>query len=229
MKTLSFTIYNGSPAVTGDSSKNTLVETDRLFIIDQPFTIDLSTDAARQEFLKVFFQNNHDYLLEGEVLIIDDIPYTFKNNYITSTVTGRNYIIPTSHKVNLFKIYQAFYRFHQDTKQLTHVEGFINAILAEKDMRKHVAEIDESIKGQIITVTDTHYASSLTPDFQLLLDTNNQLHFLHFYEPEGEYYSSGESPISRNRLQEEVNQAIRMLNLHDEYVEFFNRKMNLTF
>ena len=230
MKTLSFNIQYNRPTVTGDSSKNTLVEGDKLFVLESPYHIFYDTDKNRQKFFADFLQNNHDYLLNEEDLIIDDMPFTFDpRGIIKSTVTSRNFAIPDGGPRNLFKIYSDFYRFLVEVRQLTHVEGFINGILAEKDMRKHVSEIGESIKGQIITVTDTHYHSSLTPDFQLLLDTNNQLSFLHFYEPEGEYYCSGESPISRNRLQENVNRAIQMLNLHDEFVAFFNRTMKLTF
>jgi hypothetical protein len=228
MKILSFKIDYGRPIVTGDSSKNTLVETDKFFSLDSPSVIDLSTDALRQQFLKQFLQNNHDYLLHNDVLIIDGISYNFAKETIRSIVTNRDFIIPTWEKRNLFNIYVDFYRFHQTTNQLRNVKEFINGILAEKDMRKHVSEIDETIKGQIITVTDTSYGSSLTWDFQLMLDTNNKLSFLHFFEPEGEYYSSG-SPISRNRLQENVNKAIHRLNLHDEFVMFFNRTMKLTF
>ena len=229
MKTLSFTIAYGRPVVTGDSSKNTLVETDKHFFIEQPFVIDISTDVKRQEFLRLFLQNNHDYLLQDEVLIIDDIQYTFKDDFVKSTVTGRNFLFPTRNNTNLFNVYRDFYRFHQDVKQMNSVYGFVEGILAEKDMRKSIERIDDSIGGLIITVTDTSYRSSITQDFQLLLDTNNQLHFLHFYEREGEYYSSGESPISRNRLEENVRIAQRLLDEHDKFVLFFNRTMKLTF
>lgn len=226
MKTLSFNIAYGKPSITGDSSKGTLVETDKHFCIGEASVIDLSSQEKKQEFLNLFLQHNHDYLLEGEVLIIDDLQYIFKRDCITRAIRGKKngFHIPTRDRKNLFNLYQNFYRFHQNQKQLDVIEVSVNQILNVLDIQKCYGEIRDTIKGFIITVHNISYSSSLIRDFELLLDTNNQLHFLHFFEAEGEYYSNGETPISRDTLEHRMAKAKANLDLHDKYVEFFKNK-----
>jgi hypothetical protein len=225
MKTLSFQIREGKIEITGDTARGNLVTTDKLFYLDKAAVIDLSTALDRDEFLSLLLQKNHKYhyvLTDGR-LNIDGIDYEFsKDGVITSKKTTYKFYIPLRDERNLFNVYKDFFSFHQKELGYCTMDGAIERLLDEMNIKKKIDHIDQGILGDTISIRNSSYHSSTYPDFELFLDNNNKLKFLHFLEPEGEYYSNGDTPISRQRLQEKLARANYMLELHDKMATYFD-------
>jgi hypothetical protein len=221
MKTLSYVIEDGRVVVTGDSSKGTLDASGKRFNIDKPTVVNMENPLSIQTFFNMLLQFNHTYEFPApNNILIDNVFYVIQNYSIESLLTKRSHYFPRMEPRNLFNLYKDFLSFHHTQQQSLQLESKLNELLDQFEIEKNVISTEDSERG--IRITVANYRDEKYPDFVLLFQKNGTLKFLHFLEPEGEYYSSGDSPMTREMIMKKIHRAHNLLDKFDELFAKFN-------
>jgi hypothetical protein len=223
MKTLSYVIDAGQVIVTGEMSKGTFKTGDKSFTIDKPVVIDMESPEKIKGFFQMLLQGNHDYSFPSENnIVIDDIYYVIRQYSIESLLTKRKEYFPHMEPRNLFNIYKDFVRYHNREILSMNLEKKLNDLFEKFEIDKAVSDVVETKDGLRIIVRKYDYSDQKYPNFELLLQTNGELKFLNFLQPEGEYYSSGDSPLTREMIVKELGRQRRLLDKYDTLFAKFN-------
>lgn len=225
MKTLSFIISNGKIKVTGDSSKGTLVENDKIFILHDPSVILMDTESQQHEFIKNLLQSNHNFTHNNNLLVIDDIEY-FVGRYYIENISTKNKIFFSQNTVrNFFNEYNKLFKFHIEESTLITVEKRIIDILLKNNINKYISDVEKTNDGVLLTITTpyTERYNSKYLNFKLKVNFFDQkISVLHFFEPEGEYYSSGEIPLTEQDILNKIEYHQKTLKNLFEITKIFN-------
>jgi hypothetical protein len=231
LKVLTYRIENGIPIITGDSSKAEIPVGDYQFITDGPILMTFKYIDDVEIIFNTLLQNNHTYQIKSKektIITIDGLDYvlSFKPSYIKLNFgkTINEHIIFIGSPRNTFKLYCELFAYLFRNTLRINMENKVNTLLDTLALDMKVYEIEDVRDGFQIRITSKEYYTN-NLDFLLFLSFDNKMKFVHFFEHGDETYSSGNVPIEKETLLEEIKEREALLARMDEYALIFDKQL----